>query len=899
MASPRPGGERRPRLLLGKGGRGLFERFTERARQVVVLAQDEARALKHNYIGTEHILLGLLREEEGLAARVLESLDITVEEVRAQVARIVGQGDEVTTGQIPFTPRAKKVLELALREALSLGHNYIGTEHILLGLVRENEGVAARILLDFDADAEKIRNEIIRMLSGPGRRQAGAGGGPGGEKFKSSKLLDQFGRNFTKQAQEGKLDPVVGRQTEIERIMQILARRQKNNPVLIGEPGVGKTAIVEGLAQRISSNQVPELLKGKQIYTLDLAALVAGSKYRGEFEERLKKVMKEITQRGDIILFIDELHNLVGAGAAEGAIDAASILKPALARGELQTIGATTPHQYRQYLERDPALERRFAQIRVDQPSVEDTVKILEGLRERYEQHHRVTITDEALGAAAELADRYISDRFLPDKAIDLIDEAASRMRIKSMSAPPVYRDLEEEIETTRRSKEAAIEAQEFEKAANLRDSERQLTTKKRQLEDEWAEGENGERPEVGEEEIADIVSMWTGIPVFKLTEAETKKLIRMEDELHKRVIGQNVAITAVSKAIRRSRAGIKDPKRPAGSFIFLGPSGVGKTELARTLAEFLFGDEEAMIRIDMSEYMEKHAVSRLVGSPPGYIGYDEGGQLTEAVRRKPYSVLLLDEIEKAHPDVFNILLQILEDGRLTDAQGRTVDFRNAIVIMTSNIGAKDIARNVSFGFGASDEMGASYEEMKGRIMGELKKVFRPEFLNRIDEVIVFHKLARDEIKEIIDLMIGRVRAQVAEHELQLELDGDAKELLVDKGWDPAMGARPLRRAIQRFIEDPLADEVLRTGDIVPGTTVLVERDPSGDEDDRPLKLKLVKPKKRSAKRREPVGVGAKSDGGEGPSPDGAREDGGGTAPEDSADEPTDGAGADAATDTE
>jgi ATP-dependent Clp protease ATP-binding subunit ClpC len=861
----------------------MFERFTERARQVVVLAQEEARTLKHNYIGTEHILLGLLREEEGLAARVLESLDITVERVRAQVVRIVGSGEEVTSGQIPFTPRAKKVLELALREALSLGHNYIGTEHILLGLVRENEGVAARILLDFDADSEKIRNEVIRMLSGPGGRRQGAAAG-GGEGKKSSKLLDQFGRNLTKLAAESKLDPVIGRETEIERIMQILSRRTKNNPVLVGEPGVGKTAIVEGLAARITKGEVPELLKNKQIYTLDLAALVAGSKYRGEFEERLKKVMKEITQRGDIVLFIDELHNLVGAGAAEGAIDAASILKPALARGEIQTIGATTMDEYRKYLERDSALERRFQQIRVDQPSIPDTVAILEGLRERYEEHHRVRISDDALRAAGELADRYISDRFLPDKAIDLIDEAASRMRIKSMSQPPVYRDLEQEIEETRRSKEAAIEAQEFEKAANLRDKERQLTNRKRELEDQWAAGEGGERPEVGEEEIADIVSMWTGIPVFKLTEAETKKLLRMEDELHKRVIGQDVAITAVSKAIRRSRAGIKDPKRPAGSFIFLGPSGVGKTELARTLAEFLFGDEDSMVRIDMSEYMEKHAVSRLVGSPPGYVGYDEGGQLTEAVRRKPYSVLLLDEIEKAHPDVFNILLQILEDGRLTDAQGRTVDFRNAIVIMTSNIGAKDIARNVSFGFGTSDETGTSYDEMKDRIMGELKKVFRPEFLNRIDEVIVFHKLTREEITVIIDLMIGRVRAQVAEHELQLELDEGAKELLAERGWDPAMGARPLRRAIQRYIEDPLADEVLRVGDVEPGSTVLVERDASGDADERPLRMKLVKPKKRAARKREPVGVAAKATEGEGSSAPDAPIDGG--APEGPSEEP-------------
>src|SRR4051794_5996269 len=829
----------------------MFERFTERARQVVVLAQEEARTLKHNYIGTEHILLGLLREEEGLAARVLESLDITVERVRAQVVRIVGSGEEVTSGQIPFTPRAKKVLELALREALSLGHNYIGTEHILLGLVRENEGVAARILLDFDADSEKIRNEVIRMLSGPGGRrqgggQAGAGaaaGGAQGEK-KSSKLLDQFGRNLTKLASDGKLDPVVGRETEIERIMQILSRRTKNNPVLIGEPGVGKTAVVERLAQRITNADVPELLKGKQIYTLDLAALVAGSKYRGEFEERLKKVMKEITQRGDIILFIDELHNLVGAGAAEGAIDAASILKPALARGELQTIGATTLDEYRKYLERDSALERRFQQIRVDQPSTDETVQILKGLRDRYEQHHKVDITDEALEAAAELADRYISDRQLPDKAIDLIDEAASRMRIKSMTSPPVYRELEEEIEETRRAKEAAIEAQEFEKAANLRDTERKLTNKKRELEEQWERGEgDADRPAIGEEEIADIVSMWTGIPVFKLTEAETQKLMRMEDELHKRVIGQHAAVEVISKAIRRSRAGLKDPKRPTGSFVFLGPSGVGKTELARTLAEFLFGDEDAMVRIDMSEYMEKHAVSRLVGSPPGYIGYDEGGQLTEAVRRKPYCVLLLDEIEKAHPDVFNILLQILEDGRLTDSQGRTVDFRHAIVIMTSNIGAQEIARNTPLGFAVSDdETGITYDDMKNRIMGELKKVFRPEFLNRIDDVIVFHKLQKEEIKTIVELLLRRIRESLAERELQLELAEDAKDLLVEKGWDPSMGARPLRRAIQRYIEDPLADFVLRA-ELPAGATVMIERgDGTDDNAEADVKLTVVKP---------------------------------------------------------
>ncbi len=849
----------------------MFERFTERARQVVVLAQEEARTLKHNYIGTEHILLGLLREEEGLAARVLESLDITVERVRAQVVRIVGSGEEVTSGQIPFTPRAKKVLELALREALSLGHNYIGTEHILLGLVRENEGVAARILLDCDADSEKIRNEVVRMLSGPGGRRSGSSGSGSGsgswqssgspEGKKNSKLLDQFGRNLTKLAQDGKLDPVVGREQEIERLLQILSRRTKNNPVLVGEPGVGKTAVVEGLAQKISNGEVHDLLRDKQIYTLDLAALVAGSKYRGEFEERLKKVMKEIIQRGDIILFIDELHNLVGAGAAEGAIDAASILKPALARGELQTIGATTLDEYRKYLERDSALERRFQKIVVEPPSIEETVQILKGLRERYEVHHKVTISDESLEAAADLADRYISDRFLPDKAIDLIDEAASRTRIKSMSAPPVYRELEEEIEQVRRDKESAIENQDFEKAASMRDQERQLTNKKRELEEQWESGESGDRPVIGEEDIADVVSMWTGIPIFKLTEGETAKLLRMEEEMHKRVVGQEAAITAVSKAIRRSRAGLKDLTRPTGSFIFLGPSGVGKTELARTLADFLFGDPETMVRIDMSEYMEKHSVSRLVGSPPGYVGYDEGGQLTEAVRRKPYSVLLLDEIEKAHPDVFNILLQILEDGRLTDAQGRTVDFRHAIIIMTSNIGASEIAKNASFGFSlGDDDTGISYDDMKSRIMGELKKVFRPELINRIDEIVVFHKLTKDEIKSIVDLMLTRVRENMKEMELQLDVTEAMKELLAEKGWDPAMGARPLRRAIQRYIEDPVADKVLGVT-IAPGSTVIVDRlaeeVKGGPDDGLEVEVKVVKPKKQRARKKKPVAVGA------------------------------------------
>ena len=777
----------------------MFERFTERARQVVVLAQDEARALKHNYIGTEHILLGLLREEEGLAARVLESLDITVEEVRAQVARIVGQGDEVTTGQIPFTPRAKKVLELALREALSLGHNYIGTEHILLGLVRENEGVAARILLDFDADAEKIRNEIIRMLSGPGRRQSGASVAPG-EKTKSSKLLDQFGRNLTKLAVEGKLDPVVGRQTEIERVMQILSRRQKNNPVLIGEPGVGKTAVVEGLASRISSSQVPEILKGKQIYTLDLAALVAGSKYRGEFEERLKKVMKEITQRGDIILFIDELHNLVGAGAAEGAIDAASILKPALARGEMQTIGATTLDEYRKYLERDAALERRFQQVRVEEPSIDETVQILRGLRDRYEAHHRCKISDEALQAAA-VARRPLHPGPPPARQGDRPDRrgrlarphrddvraaALPRARGGDRQGPRRQGSARSRRRSSRRPRSSATRSASSRRRS--RSSRRSGATRPTRSSRRSARTRSPTSSRCGR------ASRSSSSP-----RPSPQKLIRMEDELHKRVIGQHQAIVAVSKAIRRARAGIKDPKRPTGSFIFLGPSGVGKTELARTLAEFLFGDEDALIQVDMSEYMEKHSVSRLVGSPPGYVGYDEGGQLTEAVRRKPYSVVLLDEIEKAHPDVFNILLQILEDGKLTDSQGRKVDFRNTIVIMTSNLGAAQISKNQTLGFSIGDEQGLSYDEMKERVMSELKKVFRPELLNRIDEVIVFHKLEKVEILEVVDLMMKRVREEMGKHDVVIELTDDARELLVEQGYDPAMGARPLRRAIQRM----------------------------------------------------------------------------------------------------
>ncbi|HLA80723.1 MAG TPA: ATP-dependent Clp protease ATP-binding subunit [Thermoleophilia bacterium] len=807
----------------------MFERFTERARQVIVLAQEEARTLRHNYIGTEHLLLGLLREADGVAARVLGSLEVSLEEVRGEVARIVGEGEHESQGQIPFTPRAKKVLELALREALSLGHNYIGTEHVLLGLVRESEGVAARILNDLEVDADRVRQEVMRVLAGPSRRQSRSNAAEAvateGKDRKSSKVLEQFGRNLTKYAEEDKLDPVIGRETEIERVMQILSRRTKNNPVLVGEPGVGKTAVVEGLAQRIAKNDVPGLLKDKQIYTLDLGALVAGSKYRGEFEERLKKVMKEIGERGDIILFIDEIHNLVGAGAAEGAIDAASILKPALARGEVQTIGATTLDEYRKHLAKDAALERRFQQILVKEPTVIETKKILAGLRERYEVHHRVRITDEALDAAAYLADRYISDRFLPDKAVDLIDEAASRKRIQNMCASPDLREVEDAILEVRRDKEAAIEVQDFEKAASLRDRERKLLGRRRELEDKWQASDQGVEISIGEEEIAEVTAMWTGIPVAKLTEAETHRLLRMEEALHKRVVGQEEAVRAVSRAIRRSRAGLKDPHRPAGSFIFLGPSGVGKTELARTLAEFLFGEESALIQVDMSEFMEKHAVSRLVGSPPGYVGYEEGGQLTESVRRRPYSVVLLDEIEKAHPDVFNILLQILEDGRLTDAQGRTVDFRNAIIIMTSNIGASTISKGQTLGFGeAVAEGGLQYDEMKTRVTGELKKIFRPEFLNRVDEVIVFRKLSREEISSIVELMLSRVEDQLKDREIGLALTPEAKALLVDVGYDPAMGARPLRRAIQRHVEDLLAEEVL-SGRFPRSSTVLLNRE--------------------------------------------------------------------------
>ncbi|MER6592971.1 ATP-dependent Clp protease ATP-binding subunit, partial [Micromonospora purpureochromogenes] len=801
----------------------MFERFTDRARRVVVLAQEEARMLNHNYIGTEHILLGLIHEGEGVAAKALESLGISLEGVRQQVEEIIGQGQQAPSGHIPFTPRAKKVLELSLREALQLGHNYIGTEHILLGLIREGEGVAAQVLVKLGADLNRVRQQVIQLLSGyQGKEPAAAGAAPGEAAPSTSLVLDQFGRNLTQAAREGKLDPVIGREKEIERVMQVLSRRTKNNPVLIGEPGVGKTAVVEGLSQKIIKGEVPETLKDKQLYTLDLGALVAGSRYRGDFEERLKKVLKEIRTRGDIILFIDEIHTLVGAGAAEGAIDAASILKPMLARGELQTIGATTLDEYRKHLEKDAALERRFQPIQVGEPSLAHTIEILKGLRDRYEAHHRVSITDAALVAAATLADRYISDRFLPDKAIDLIDEAGARMRIRRMTAPPDLRDFDERIAQVRRDKESAIDAQDFERAAQLRDKEKQLLGQKAQREKEWKAGDLDVVSEVDDEQIAEVLGNWTGIPVYKLTEEETSRLLRMEDELHKRVIGQEDAVKAVSKAIRRTRAGLKDPKRPSGSFIFAGPSGVGKTELSKALAEFLFGSEDALIQLDMSEFHDRYTVSRLVGAPPGYVGYDEGGQLTEKVRRRPFSVVLFDEIEKAHPDVFNTLLQILEDGRLTDGQGRIVDFKNTVIILTTNLGTRDVAKAVSLGFQASEDSESNYDRMKQKVNDELKQHFRPEFLNRIDDTIVFHQLRQSEILSIVDIMIARIETQLRNKDMGLELTDNAKKYLAKKGFDPVLGARPLRRTIQRDIEDNLSERIL-FNELTPGQIVVVD----------------------------------------------------------------------------
>jgi ATP-dependent Clp protease ATP-binding subunit ClpC len=753
----------------------MFERFTDRARRVVVLAQEEARMLNHNYIGTEHILLGLIHEGEGVAAKALESLGIALEGVRQQVEEIIGQGQQAPSGHIPFTPRAKKVLELSLREALQLGHNYIGTEHILLGLIREGEGVAAQVLVKLGADLNRVRQQVLQLLSGYQGKEPAETGGRGEGTPSSSLVLDQFGRNLTASAREAKLDPVIGREKEIERVMQVLSRRTKNNPVLIGEPGVGKTAVVEGLAQKIVKGEVPETLKDKQLYTLDLGSLVAGSRYRGDFEERLKKVLKEIRTRGDIILFIDEIHTLVGAGAAEGAIDAASILKPMLARGELQTIGATTLEEYRKYVEKDPALERRFQPIQVGEPSLEHTIEILKGLRDRYEAHHRVSITDSALVAAATLADRYINDRYLPDKAIDLIDEAGARMRIRQTVESPQPSESAQDVVA-----------------------------------------------EVDDEQIAEVLAHWTGIPVFKLTEEETTRLLRMESELHKRIIGQEEAVKAVSQAIRRTRAGLKDPKRPSGSFIFAGPSGVGKTELSKALAEFLFGDDDALIQIDMGEFHDRYTASRLFGAPPGYVGYEEGGQLTEKVRRKPFSVVLFDEIEKAHQEVYNTLLQVLEDGRLTDGQGRTVDFKNTVVIFTSNLGTADISKAVGLGFSSGKDANSDYERMKQKVNDELKKHFRPEFLNRIDDIIVFHQLTEEEIIRMVDLMISRVEKQLHNKDMALELTPTAKKLLAKRGFDPVLGARPLRRTIQRELEDQLSEKIL-FGELQPGQIVITD----------------------------------------------------------------------------
>ena len=806
----------------------MFERFTDRARRVVVLAQDEARGLKHNYIGTEHLLLGLISEGEGVAAKALETMGIKGEAVRASVIEIIGEGEKPVEGHIPFTPRAKRVFELSLREALQLGHNYIGTEHLLLGLLKEGEGVAAQVLTKQGADLAQVRQTVIQMLSGyqrgddEGRESVGAGvGGSGGPERSNSAILEQFGRNLTQAARENKLDPVIGRRVEMERVMQVLSRRTKNNPVLIGEPGVGKTAVVEGLAQAIVHGDVPETIKDKQIYSLDMGSLVAGSRYRGDFEERLKKVLKEIRTRGDIILFIDEIHTLVGAGAAEGSIDAAQMLKPMLARGELQTIGATTNDEYRKYIEKDAALERRFQPVKVEEPSVDETVEILKGLRDRYEAHHRVIITDAAIQAAAELADRYISDRFLPDKAIDLVDEAGARLRIRRMTAPPELRELDEKIAEVRRNKEAAIDDQDFEKAASLRDEESKLAEQRKAKEAAWKGGESDEIAEVGDQEIAEVLAMSTGIPVVRLTQTETAKLLKMEDELHKRVIGQDEAVKALAQSIRRTRSGLKDPNRPGGSFIFAGPTGVGKTELAKALAEFLFGDEDALIQLDMSEFSEKHTASRLFGAPPGYVGYDEGGQLTEKVRRKPFSVVLFDEVEKAHPDIFNSLLQILEEGRLTDSQGRKVDFKNTVIIMTTNLGTRDINKGVLTGFQTADNSTHDYGRMKSKVAEELKQHFRPEFLNRVDDTIVFPPLTKPEIARIVDLMIAKLAKRMEAQDMRLQLTDEARELLADVGFDPVLGARPLRRAIQREIEDALSERIL-FGELQPGQVVTV-----------------------------------------------------------------------------
>lgn len=795
----------------------MFSRFTERAQQVLVLAQEEAKRLNHNFIGTEHLLLGLVREGSGIAARALQNMNVDLNRVRSEVERIAPKGDKLYFQGITYTPRAKRVVELSIEESQNLGHNYVGTEHILLGLLREGEGIAAQVLTNLGVDLERARKEVIQLLGGT----EGAAH-PGGEEKSGPQTptVDAFGRDLTKLAREGKLDPVIGREKEIERVIQILSRRTKNNPCLIGEPGVGKTAIAEGLAQRIVEGNVPDILRGKRLVTLELAAVVAGTKYRGEFEERLRKLVSELRQAGNVMVFIDELHTIIGAGAAEGAIDASNILKPALARGELQCIGATTLDEYRKHIEKDPALERRFQPIIVGEPSKEESLAILKGLRDRYEAHHKVKITDEALEAAVKLADRYIADRFLPDKAIDLIDEAASRVRIRNYTAPPDLKQIEEKLANLRAEKEAAVRNQEFELAAELRDQERKIKEELAELKKEWEQQiGTADLSMVTAEDVAYIVSSWTGVPVEKLAEEESARLLNLEKILHQRVVGQDEAVKSVSKAIRRARAGLKDPKRPIGSFIFLGPTGVGKTELARALAEALFGDERAMIRLDMSEYMEKHTAARLIGAPPGYVGYEEGGQLTEQVRRKPYSVVLFDEIEKAHPDVFNVLLQILEDGRLTDGKGRTVDFRNVVVIMTSNVGATSMHR-ATLGFGADDEED-SYEKMKERILSDLKQTFRPEFLNRVDDIIVFHPLNEEHISKIVEIMLEELNQRLAEYDLKVEVSEEARAALVKEGFDPAFGARPLRRVIQKRLEDNISEEMLQ-GKIAPGDTITV-----------------------------------------------------------------------------
>jgi len=804
----------------------VFSRYTERAQRVIVLAQDEARRLNYDYVGTEHLLLGLIREGEGIAAKALQSLGIQLEQVRSEVEKMIGKGSAPTRGEIGFTPRAKKVMvELAIEEARMLGHNYVGTEHILLGLIREGEGVAAQVLINLGAELDRVRNQVIHLLGGAPQHQAGTQ--PKAKAKSNTSTLDQFGRDLTSMAREGKLDPVIGREKEIERVIQILSRRTKNNPCLIGEPGVGKTAIAEGLAQRIVDNRVPELLKDKRVVALDLASLVAGSKYRGEFEERLKKVMEEIRQAGNIIMFIDELHTIIGAGAAEGAIDASNILKPALARGEMQAVGATTIDEYRKHVEKDAALERRFQPVMVEEPSVDETIQILRGLRDRYEAHHRVEITDAALEASARLTDRFVTDRYLPDKAVDVVDEAASRVRLSTFVAPPDMRELEARLEEVRKEKEAAVQGQEFEKAARLRDKEQKLKEELDRIKNEWTQKKVTSKSVVTEEDIAHVVSQWTGIPVKKLAMEESQRLLHLEGILHEKVVGQDEAVKAVARAIRRARAGLKDPKRPIGSFIFLGPTGTGKTHLARALAEALFGDEDAVIRIDMSEYMERHTTSRLVGAPPGYVGYEEGGQLTEAVRRRPYSVVLLDEIEKAHPEVFNILLQVLEDGRLTEAKGRTVDFRNTVIIMTSNAGANVIRGEKIIGLRVEEEEAQVYEKMKSRVMEEVKKLFRPEFLNRIDEIIIFHSLNEDHLKEIVKLETKSVAKRLMENGIELTATDAALVKLVKEGYDPTYGARPLRRAIQRLLEDPLSEEMLK-GAFQYGDIVQVDLDEDG-----------------------------------------------------------------------